>query len=101
MFKAITDYLKQNNIIGIPSISKLGNISVVIPNYSQDGDTNYFGNKSPDDILLELTPLVPESLSIELMPPSYQYKGQSLIIREASDITEFAFDKLEKHLNAK
>tara|TARA_B100000427_G_C15411677_1_gene552294 strand:+ start:363 stop:668 length:306 start_codon:yes stop_codon:yes gene_type:complete len=101
MFKAITEYLKENNIIGIPSISKLGNISVVIPNYSQDGETNYFGSKNPNDILSELTPLVPESLSIELMPPSYQYKGQSLIIRESSDITEFAFDKLEKSLNAK
>ena len=101
MFKAITEYLKENNFIGIPSVSKLGNCSVVIPNYSRDGETNYFGNKNANDILLELTPLVPESLSIEILPPSYQYKGESLIIRESSDITEFAFDKLEKSLNAK
>ena len=95
MFQAIKNYLISQNMIGVPCVSKAGNVSVVIPNFSQDGETDYYLGKNPNDILAELKPLIPDNYIVEVLPQNYQYKGTSLILREASNITEFAFDALE------
>ena len=93
-FQKAKEWLKDNNILGLPSDN-----GVVIPSSleprEKDGEEVIQWEES-DVVIKALTPLLPDNFVIELLPYDRRYKSPALIVKQFSDITEFAFSQLEE-----
>ena len=94
MFAKAIEWLKDNNILGLPSDNGVVIPSLLEPREKEGKDVIQW--EESDVVIEALTPLLPNNFVIELLPYDRRYKSPALIIKQFSDVTEFAFSELEK-----